>query len=276
MRGAARDTTTVLKLGGELLEPADAIGSAVAAIARLAADGPLVVVHGGGRAIDAELRTRGQQPRFVDGLRITDEAALDAVVMVLAGRTNTALVAAASAAGLRAAGLTGADGNIGLSTRAALFETVSGERVDLGLVGQPDGQDVSLLLDLLGVGCVPIVASIGVSREGGLLNVNADTFAAHLASVLHASRLVLAGATAGVLDSDGRTIQVLTVGDIDAMTRSGAAHSGMVAKLAACRAALVAGVTDVSIVSGRDVDDFRTASGTRIVRESDYAGANRQ
>jgi acetylglutamate kinase len=83
--------TTVLKLGGELLEDAAAIESIVPAIVRLASRGPLVVVHGGGRAIDAELRARGQEPQFVDGLRVTDAAALDAVVCVLAGRSNTAL-----------------------------------------------------------------------------------------------------------------------------------------------------------------------------------------
>ncbi len=86
--------TTVLKLGGELLEDAAAIQSVVPAILRLAGRGPLVVVHGGGRAIDAELRASGEEPRFVDGLRVTDAAALDAVVCVLAGRNNTALVAA--------------------------------------------------------------------------------------------------------------------------------------------------------------------------------------
>jgi acetylglutamate kinase len=268
--------TTVLKLGGELLESAGATASAAAALARLATDGSLVVVHGGGRAIDAELRSRGQAPRFVDGLRITDAAALDAVVCVLAGRTNTALVAAAGAAGVRAIGLTGADGQIGLSARAALFETVSGERVDLGLVGHPDGRDASLLTDLLGAGCVPIIASIGISRDGSLLNVNADTFAAHLASILRADRLMLAGATAGVLDADGHTIEALTPSAIEALTRSGAAHSGMIAKLAACRDALAAGVADVSIVSGRNVEDFRAASGTRIVKETDYAESNRR
>src|SRR4029453_8234836 len=88
---------------------------------RLAGGGPLVVVHGGGRAIDAELRARGEQPSFVDGLRITDAPALDAAVSVLAGRTNTALVAAIGAAGGRAVGLTGADGLIGLSTKVDTF-----------------------------------------------------------------------------------------------------------------------------------------------------------
>ena len=110
--------TTVVKLGGELLEDSAAIHAAAAAIVRLAAAGPLVVVHGGGRAIDAELRARGLEPHFVDGLRVTDSDALDAVVSVLAGRNNTALVAALGAAGARAVGLTGADASIGRSRLA--------------------------------------------------------------------------------------------------------------------------------------------------------------
>ena len=122
-----------------------------AKIVRLTTSGPLVVVHGGGRAIDAELRARGQEPRFVDGLRVTDPAALDAVVCVLAGRNNTALVASIGAAGGRAVGLTGADGFIGRSTLAGSFTAASGEPVNLGLVGQPDATDVSLLSDLLGL-----------------------------------------------------------------------------------------------------------------------------
>ena len=108
------------------------------------------------------------------------QAALDTVVSVLAGRTNTTLVAAIGAAGGRAVGLTGADGRIGLSRRAAPLRTVSGEMADLGLVGEPEGTDASLLDDLLGIGCIPVVASIGVDPDGVLLNVNADVLAAHI------------------------------------------------------------------------------------------------
>lgn len=259
--------TTVLKLGGELLDDAAAVRTAAAAIVRLASTTPLVVVHGGGRAVDAELRARGSTPAFVDGLRITDEAALDAVVSVIAGRTNTHLVAAIGAAGGRAVGLTGADGRIGLSSRAAVFTSVNGQAVDLGLVGQPDGTDVALLADLLRLGWTPVTASIGVSRDGALLNVNADTIAAHLAARLGADRLIIAGATAGVLDGDGRLIPSLALDGIDRMIASGDAHSGMVAKLTACRAALAGGVREVAIVAGRAVDDYGTASGTLIHRE---------
>lgn len=255
---------TVLKLGGELLEDAKAIGTAAGAIVRLSSRGPLVVVHGGGRAIDAELRARGIAPRFADGLRVTDEATLDTVVAVLAGRTNTALVAAIGALGGRAVGLTGADGRIGLSVKASPLETISGERVDLGRVGEPMGRDVTLATDLLHLGYIPVVASVGVAADGTLLNVNADTFAAHLAATVRARRLIVAGTTAGVLDGGGATIPEIGESDIARLTAAGTAHSGMVAKLTACRHALTGGVSDVSIVAGRGVEDFDTAVGTRV------------
>jgi acetylglutamate kinase len=252
-----------------LLEDGSAIQSAASAILRHAADERVVVVHGGGRAIDAELQARGLTPKFVDGLRVTDEPALDSVLSVLAGRTNTALVAAIGAAGGRAVGLTGADGWIGLSTRAPIFTTVSGETVDLGLVGQPEGDDATLLRDLVRLQYTPVIASIGVSQRGELLNVNADTLAGHLAAILPANRLIIAGGTAGVLDAANHTIARLTEEDIDAMVSSGAAHSGMVAKLTACRRALAAGVSDITIVSGRGAQDFGAAPGTRI--QAEYA-----
>lgn len=265
--------TTVLKLGGELLENPSAVRAAAGAVVRLAGDGPLVVVHGGGRAIDAELRARGQAPVFVDGLRVTDEATLDTVVSVLAGRTNTGFVAAIAAGGGRAIGLTGADGRIGLSRRAAPLRTVSGETADLGLVGDPCATDAALLVDLLNIGCIPVVSSIGVTEDGELLNVNADVLAAHLAGVLAAGTLIVAGGTAGVLDAAGRTVSELPVDVIDAMTASGVAHSGMIAKLVACRGAYARGVRDVRIVSGRGVADYRTAPGTKLVAAAENAAS---
>ena len=204
---------------------------------------------------------------------ITDEAALDTVVSVLAGRTNTAFVGALHAAGARGVGLTGADAGIGLSQKAGLFTAASGERVDLGLVGQPIDAPATLLQDLIALGYVPVIASIGVTTDGSLLNVNADTVAGHLAGMLRAERLIIAGGTAGVLDEDGRTIESLTLEQLENMIASGVAHSGMVAKLTACRSACARGVQDVSIVSGRDVIDFDNATGTRVLNAGDLASA---
>ena len=256
--------TTVLKLGGELLEDAAAVYAAAAAIVRLASREQVVVVHGGGRAIDAELRARGLTPTFADGLRVTDAATLDSVVAVLAGRTNTGLVAAIGARGGRAVGLTGADAGIGRAVKVPPLSTIKGERVDLGLVGEPEGGDVTLLRDLLRLGYIPVVASVGAAADGALLNINADTFAAHLAGTLEAGRLIVAGTTPGVLDSAGGTIPELTEAEIDHLTAAGTAHSGMVAKLTACRQARARGVRHISIVAGRGVEDFDAAVGTRV------------
>lgn len=259
---------TVLKLGGELIEDAQGMRAMASAVRALAAREQVIVVHGGGRAIDAELRARGIEPRFIDGLRITDQTTLDSVVAVLAGRTNTAFVGALHAAGVRAVGLTGADTGIGLSRRAGLFQTTAGRSVDLGLVGEPVEAPLTLVHDLMALGYVPVVASIGVDSDGALLNVNADTLAGHLAAALRAQRLLIAGGTAGVLDSAGATVPTLSLDQIDGMIASGTAHSGMVAKLAACRVAMSGGVASVAIVSGRGIQDFEGAAGTRILTQA--------
>src|SRR4029450_3971739 len=145
----------------------------------------LVVVHGGGRDIDGALARAGLAKRKVDGLRITDEATLEVVVSVLAGTVNTRLVAAMTTAGVPAVGLTGADGGWGLAEPAPPHRAVDGRMVNLGRVGVPvENADTRLLTILLQNGFVPIIACIGIGRDGDLFNVNADTFASHLATQL--------------------------------------------------------------------------------------------
>jgi acetylglutamate kinase len=244
----------VLKLGGELLEqPAD-VDRAARAIAALSRRLSLVVVHGGGKEIDAALAAAGIAKRQVDGLRVTDAPTLDVVVSVLAGAINTRLVAAVRRAGGAPVGLTGADARVATMKRVAPMLSVAGGRVDLGLVGAPTGRDrPRLVIDLLARGYVPIIACIGATRQGQLLNVNADTLASHLAAALGATRLVIAGGTSGVLDEAGRTIGRLTARQAAGLIKAGTAHQGMVAKLQACRAALQRGVGDVVIANGRQV-----------------------
>ena len=255
-------TPLVLKFGGELLEEPSRMAGVVAVVAPVAAGGtPLVVVHGGGKEIDAALAAAGVEKRQVEGLRITDEATLDIVVSVLAGAVNTRLVAALSAAGTHAVGLTGADGASALSDVAPPHRTVEGRAVDLGRVGIPAaGADMRLLHTLLRDRFVPVVASIGVDGRGRLLNVNADTMAGHLAGRLRARRLVIAGSTAGVLDDAGRTIPVLDPASIGQLVSGGTATAGMIAKLRACEQALSGGVDDVLIVDGRDQNALRAAA----------------
>jgi acetylglutamate kinase len=255
---------TVLKLGGELLEDAAAMKRAARAIAQLASDGPLVVVHGGGRAIDVDLRARGVSPVFVDGFRVTDEPTLDSVVAVLAGRINTSLVAALGAAGVQAIGLTGADARLGLSVIAPPLRSTAGKDVDLGLVGVPvTNGSARLLHDLLALGYVPVIATLGTTTDGTLLNVNADVLASHLTSAVSAGRLIVAGSTPGVYDAEGVAQRQLDEAAARALVAAGAARDGMVAKLNACLGAIAAGVGLVRIVDGRH-GDYANASGTSI------------
>ena len=242
----------MLKLGGELLEQPVDVHRMARGIVALARRTPLVVVHGGGKEIDAALAAAGIPKQQVDGLRITDAATLDVVVAVLAGAINTRLVAAVRAAGGRPVGLTAADATVATVRRAEPITTVAGDRVDLGLVGAPVANGApALVTDLLAGGYVPIVACIGATRQGQLMNVNADTLAAHLAGALAAARLVIAGGTPGVLDEQGQTIERLTARAAQRLIAAGIASRGMVAKLQACRAALRRGVGDVVIADGR-------------------------
>ena len=257
----------VLKLGGELLEDDAGIQAVGSAIAGLQGGHPLVVVHGGGKDIDAALARVGVAKKQVDGLRITDEATLEIVVSVLAGYVNTRLVAAVTAAGGDGVGLTGADGAVGLVEKAARHVATTGDHVDLGRVGIPVGRQAPrLIADLCRGGYTPVVASVGMSRSGELYNVNADTFAAHLAGMIGAQRLVIAGSTSGVLDESGRTIPSLDLEGIERLISAGTATAGMIAKLSACREALVHGVREVLIVNGGNL-----ATLTQLVRQGPRA-----
>lgn len=269
----------VIKFGGELLDDPARLQTVVAAMARIVKATPaipVVIVHGGGKEIDAALKQAGIVKRQVDGLRITDGPTLEAVIAVLAGTINTRFVAALSQAGVPAVGLTGADGRCGLSDPAPPHRSVDGETVDLERVGVPNSQaDVRVLRTLTKDGFVPVVACIGIGGDGGLLNINADTFAGHLAGRLGVQRLVIAGTTPGVLDERKTTAPLIAADDIAALIADRTATAGMVAKLNACRDALAQGVGDVVIVDGRDgaalesaATGIPPATATRIVPAS--------
>jgi acetylglutamate kinase len=272
-------TPVVLKLGGELVETVDQRARIAGCAAALAAAQSLVVVHGGGRSVDAELDRRGIAPKKIDGLRVTDLATLDVVVSVLAGTANTALVAALVAQGVAAVGLTGVDAGLARASRSRAHGTTSGATADLGFVGDPAHADTGLLRVLFAHGFVPVVASIGLEREAphALLNVNADVMACRIASALGAT-LVIAGATPGVLGRDGRTLETMTVDDIDRLIADGTATAGMIAKLSSCRTALGDGVSRVRLIDGRVLDATHSpddAPGTTLEAGAAASGRDR-
>jgi len=251
MTGAGRGpggTAIVVKLGGSTLGEHDTALDDIAALSR--GGERVVVVHGGGAEITRWLQIHQIPSHFVDGLRVTDEAALRVVVAVLAGAVNKELVAELGGRGVAAFGLCGADG--------ALLEGEV-ENAALGRVGAVRWVRPAVLEMLLAAGYVPVVAPIAVERGGaGLLNVNADTAAGELAAALPGSLLVFLTDVAGVLDGAGRLVERLTRTEADRLHADGTISSGMIPKVEACLRAADAG-SAATIVDGRKAGALRAA-----------------
>src|SRR6202167_4428862 len=176
-----------------------------------------IVVHGGGPQIEAMLKRVGVQSQYAAGLRITDENTLEIVEMVLAGSINKQMVGYINAAGGKAVGLSGKDGNMLIArklTRTVIDPDSHIERmVDLGLVGEPDKVDVTVLTQILGREIIPVLAPVAAAANGGTFNVNADTFAGAIAGALKAKRLLLLTDVPGVLDKSKNRIKQLSADD---------------------------------------------------------------
>lgn len=247
---------TVVKIGGSILEPAPQ-PALVEAVARAGQRGERwVLVHGGGKALTALLERLGVASEFRQGLRVTPPAALQAAVMALAGEVNTSLVAALNAGGVAAVGLTGLDAGC-VRARPA-----GGE---LGAVGLDPQAQSGLLRPLLDAGYTPVIASLASDGAGGVLNVNADLFAAAIAGACGAARLLFATDVAGVLDSTGAALATASVADLTALRGAGVLRGGMLPKADACTAALEAGVDEVHIL-GPQAWTSATLAGTQVTR----------
>ncbi len=243
MRRRPRFDPIVVKLGGSLLEDSRQRKIALGAIAEAWAANPsLVVVHGGGRKIDAQLERLGIARRVHDGLRVTDAATLEAAVGVLAGIVNKSIVAELESLGVPAAGLCGADGSTLVARRRD-----PADGVDYGFVGAGARADGRLLTAILSSGMLPVLAPIAAGREGGLLNLNADEAAAAIATAFRAPRLVFFTDVEGVRDPSGRTVPRLGTREAEALLTGTAIAGGMRPKLLACLSALRAGVGEVVI-----------------------------
>jgi acetylglutamate kinase len=247
----------VVKLGGDVLA-APALGVAAAEIARaLAAGRRLIVVHGGGPQSTELGRRLGIEPRLIGGRRITDAATLDILKMVVAGRLNVDLVAALRAAGAPAVGLSGSSGLVRAHRRPPRVVSGSeGAAVDFGLVGDVEGFDLALLEALDAAGYLPVVACLGTSPDGEVLNINADVVASQLAAAIGAGALVACTAVGGVRrdkDDPASRIPRLTVAEAREAIRSGAIQGGMIPKLEEAFVPLAAGVRAVHIVAPAEI-----------------------
>ena len=214
-----------------------------------------VVVHGGGPQIAAMLKKLGIKSEFVDGLRITDEKTVEIVEMVLAGSINKQIVGYINAAGGKAIGLSGKDGNLVTArkvTRTMVDPDSNIEKVvDLGFVGEPEKVDLTVLNHVLGKELIPVLAPVATAAGGGTFNVNADTFSGAIAGALKAKRLLLLTDVAGVLDQDKNLIPELSVADARRLIADGTISGGMIPKVETCIYALDQGVEGVVIMDGK-------------------------
>ncbi len=208
-----------------------------------------VVVHGGGPQITETLRRLGLQSRFVEGMRVTDGETMAVVEMVLTGQTNQEIVRLINAEGGRAVGLSGKDGS--LLTARKLEMVSKGGSVDLGLVGEVERVDPAVLATLERDGFIPVIAPVGVGRDGATYNINADLVAGAVAAGLKAARLILLTDQEGVLDRDTRLMPVLRRDEARRLIEEGVINGGMIPKVDCCLAALQGGVEKATIVDGR-------------------------
>jgi acetylglutamate kinase len=214
-----------------------------------------VVVHGGGPQIEAMLKKAGVQSQFAGGLRITDAKTLEIVEMVLAGSINKQIVGFINAAGGKAIGLCGKDGNMVIAkkaTRRVVDPDSNIEKVvDLGFVGEPDKVDLSVLNVVLGRELIPVLAPVAASADGGTFNVNADTFAGAIAGALKAKRFLLLTDVPGVLDKNKKLIDQMSAADVRRLIADGTISGGMIPKVETCLYALDQGVEGVVILDGK-------------------------
>lgn len=259
----------LIKLGGALLDDPAARKHLAAEIAAVHASGlELILVHGGGKQMTRFLASIGIESQFVNGLRVTSPEVLDAVVKVLAGSVNKQLVAELTAAGVRAAGLSGLDGLI-----------AEAEQLDpaLGFVGKPVRANPELLQLLTANGYLPVIACVAGDRSGQIFNVNADQMASACATAFEADLLLFLTDVPGVRGADGQTCSELTAAQCQELVRAGVASGGMQTKLKAATQALACGLKAVIIAPGALPNVIHRTlagekAGTRLVRAEAVRG----
>ena len=248
--------TVVIKYGGHAMgeEHIAALFAQDVALLKQAGVRP-VVVHGGGPQIGAMLERLGIQTKFDAGLRVTDKQTVEVVEMVLAGSINKQIVTEINKAGGRAVGLSGKDGSLILARKLKRTMTDPDSNIerilDLGFVGEPEAITPDILEELSDGDIIPVIAPIGVSREGVTYNINADTAAGAIASALGAKRLLMLTDVAGVLDGEGNLVAELSRGEARKLVENGVIQGGMIPKIETCVKATEAGVEAVVVLDGR-------------------------
>src|SRR5258706_10855565 len=211
-----------------------------------------VIVHGGGPQIDDQLNKIGKKSEFVQGMRVTDAETMDVVEMVLGGQVNTDIVNLINQHGGLAVGLSGTDGPL-IRARKMLMRGQDNpkELIDIGQVGEVEAIDPEIIQLLTSQNFVPVIATVGVGKDGESYNINADLVAGKLAEILKAEKLLVLTNTPGVLDKNGVLLTGLTARKIDELFPDGTISGGMLPKIGSALEAVKNGVNSCHIIDGR-------------------------
>ena len=211
-----------------------------------------VVVHGGGPQIEAALARLGMRGEFIQGMRVTDAATMQAVEWVLSGEVQQHIVGLINQAGGKAVGLSGRDGALMQAKKLALPDLARpGNFIDLGQVGDIVEVDTTIVHTLQDAGCIPVISPIGVGPHNESYNINADVVAARIAVALQAEKLLMLTNISGVMDGAGQLMPRLSAAQIDDMVADGTISGGMIPKISGALDAAKSGVKAVHIVDGR-------------------------
>ncbi|HEY9211209.1 MAG TPA: acetylglutamate kinase [Methylotenera sp.] len=247
------DKTIVIKYGGNAMtdEHLKECFAKDVVLLKLVGMNP-VVVHGGGPQINEMLDKLGKKGEFIQGMRVTDEETMDVVEMVLGGQVNKEIVNLINRHGGKAVGLTGQDGNFIHAHKLMMEDKDDPTKfIDIGQVGEISAIDPSIINFLDTGDFIPVVAPIGVGKDGETYNINADVVAGKLAEILNAEKLILLTNTPGVLDKNGELLTGLTPRQIDDMVADGTLSGGMLPKISSALDAARSGVKAVHIIDGR-------------------------
>jgi acetylglutamate kinase len=248
---AFQGKTLVIKYGGAAMEQADLKEQFAkdVLLLRLVGIRP-VIVHGGGPQIGALMKRLGKEPRFVGGMRVTDEETMEIVEMVLVGKINKEIVGLINLHGGRAVGLSGKDGSL-IRAHKRLHRTADGTMADIGLVGEVDAVNPELIRLLEEDGFIPVIAPVGVGSGGETYNINADLVAGDVAAALSAEKLMHLTDVQGIKGQDGRHISTLTKQEAERLIKAGVIDGGMLPKVESSLRALAGGAQKAHIIDGR-------------------------
>jgi acetylglutamate kinase len=246
-----RGKSVVIKYGGSAMEQADLKKTFAldVILLKLVGINP-VIVHGGGPQIGALMKRLGKEPRFVGGMRVTDEETMEIVEMVLVGKINTEIVALINHHGGRAVGLSGKDADL-IRARRRPHRLPSGEEVDIGLVGEVESVNPEPIRLLDEHGFIPVIAPVAVGDHGNSYNVNGDLAAGEVAAALAAEKLIHLTDVQGILDGAGRLVSTLARKEAERLMQEGVIEGGMLPKVESALRALTGGSAKAHIVDGR-------------------------